>query len=197
MSQDPDDVIKRGLAALIARVGDDPARDGVLKTPARALAAWREVCSGYALDPAQILSTSFDLSDVEGTSGYDGLILLREIDFCSSCEHHMLPFIGKAHVGYIPGDAGQVVGLSKLARLVDCFARRLQCQERLTDQIAHALDIHLKPRGVIVVIEAEHFCMRLRGVRKSTSTMITSSLRGVLRDDPSARAEAIALIKGR
>lgn len=196
MSDQADELIRQGFSALIGRVGDKPQRAGVLKTPARALAAWVEMCSGYAQDPADILSTSFDLADVDGASAYGGLVLLRDIDFASSCEHHLLPFIGRAHVGYIPGEAGKVVGLSKLARLVDCYARRLQCQERLTDQIAQALQDQLTPEGVIVVVEAEHFCMRLRGVRKSTSRMITSALRGSLRDDPSARAEALTLIRG-
>jgi GTP cyclohydrolase I len=190
MSQD----VIHGFTALIDAVGDDSTREGVIKTPARALKAWQEMCSGYRSSPADILSTSFDLTDVEDAPAYSGLVLLRDIDFASSCEHHMLPFIGRAHVGYIPGSNGRVVGLSKLARLVDCYARRLQCQERLTEQIAQALEDHLRPLGVIVVIDAEHFCMRLRGVKKATSKMTTSSLRGVLLHDHAARAEALTLI---
>lgn len=195
MSDDNASRALAGFKALIAHVGDDSARAGVLKTPARALNAWEEMCGGYTLDPADILSTSFDLTDVEDAPPYTGLVLLRDIDFASSCEHHLLPFIGRAHVGYIPGEGGRVVGLSKLARLVDCYARRLQCQERLTEQIAQALDDHLQPLGVIVVLDAEHFCMRLRGIKKATTRMTTSSLRGVFANDPAARAEVLALLK--
>lgn len=189
------DSIQQGLKDLMVLVGDDPSREGLIKTPLRVIKAWEEMCSGYAQDPAEILSTTFDLTDVEDAPSYQGLILLRDIDFKSNCEHHMLPFIGRAHVGYIPREGGRVVGLSKLARLVDCFAARLQCQERLTEQIAQALQDVLDPIGVIVVLDAEHFCMRLRGVRKSTSSMTTSSLRGVFKTDATARAEVMSLLK--
>lgn len=169
---------------LIEWLGEDPAREGLRDTPSRVSRAWRELTEGYRMDPAKILSRDFP------GCGYDEVVISRNIDFVSSCEHHMMPFTGVAHVGYLPGK--RVVGLSKLARLVDCFARRLQIQEQMTVQIAQALQQALKPRGVAVVLEARHSCMSCRGVRKSGSDMVTSSMLGSFRR-PEARAEFMSL----
>lgn len=174
---------------LLFAIGEDPDRDGLLETPARVARAWNELGAGYDGDAAEILGTTFDISHEE-------MVLVKNIELVSMCEHHMLPFNGVAHVGYIPAHNGRVTGLSKLARLVDVFARRLQVQERLTSQIAEALVEHLDARGVIVVIEAEHTCMTMRGVRKPGSHTVTSAVRGQLRD-PATRAEAMSLILGR
>lgn len=149
---------------------------------------WAEVLGGQDLDAQDVLTTEFDLP-------HDELVLVRDIELWSHCEHHMVPFFGRAHVGYIPGEQGTITGLSKLARLVDVYARRLQVQERLTSQIADALEEHLKPRGTIVVLECEHLCMAMRGVRKPGSRTITSAVRGQLRD-PATRSEAMSLIVG-
>jgi GTP cyclohydrolase I len=178
----------RGLALvrrLLKLIGEDPERPGLIETPYRVLKSWREIFGGYAEDPKEILSKDFE------KDGYDQMIVCRDIEFYSTCEHHMQPFFGRAHVAYIPGD--RVVGLSKLARVVDCFARRLQIQERLTEQVATALVDHLKPKGVGVMIEAKHFCMVCRGVRKQNSSMITTSLKGCFRD-AGARSEFLAMI---
>lgn len=164
-----------------------PLYEGVLQTPGRAARALIEMTSGYDVDiPA--LFTTFE------RDGYDEMVVVRDIPFVSLCEHHMLPFTGRAHVGYIPDE--RIVGLSKLARLVDAFARRFQVQERLTAQVADALDEHLRPVGSIVVVEAEHSCMSCRGVRVSGTSAVTSSVRGAIRDKPEARAEAMALLRG-
>lgn len=167
------------VRTLLRFVGDDPERDGLLDTPARVARALRELTAGYDEDPAEILSRTF-----EETS--DEMIVLRGISFHSTCEHHLLPFHGEATVAYLPG---KVVGLSKLARLVECFARRLQIQERLTREIADAVETHLEARGAAVLVRAHHLCMECRGVRQQNSEMITSAMRGVFRDDTQARGE--------
>ena len=182
-----------GVRDLLKFVGEDPERDGLLDTPKRVAKAWAEMTRGYDLDPAQILDRRFQQDD-EGVTPYRDLVLLRGIEFVSLCEHHCLPFDGSAAIGYIPGADGRIVGISKLARLLDCFARRLQVQERLTSQIADALQEHLQPLGVIVVVEASHSCMKMRGVGKQNSTLITSAVRGAFESDASARSEALRLI---
>jgi GTP cyclohydrolase IA len=174
---------------LLLAVGEDPDRDGLLDTPARVARMYAEVLGGLREDPAEVLQTSFDL-------GHDELVLVRDIEVYSLCEHHLVPFHGVAHVGYVPAADGRITGLSKLARLVDVFARRPQVQERLTSQVADALVEHLQPRGVIVVVECEHLCMSMRGVRKTGARTVTSAMRGQLRD-PATRAEALALLHGR
>lgn len=183
--------IKTGLQLLIESTGESLDREDIKETPMRFMKAFAEMTSGYQEKPEEILSRCFDQK-------FDQLILLKNIDFVSICEHHLLPFVGKASVGYIPNTMAfqpKVVGLSKLARLVDCFARRLQIQENLTIQIADALESNLSPSGIGVIIEATHFCMVCRGVRKSNASMITSDLRGVLREKPEARAEFMNLVR--
>ncbi|MGY1608228.1 MULTISPECIES: GTP cyclohydrolase I FolE [unclassified Geodermatophilus] len=175
---------------LLLAVGEDPDRPGLRDTPARVARAYAETFAGIWQDPGEILATVFD-------EDHDELVLVKDIPMYSTCEHHLVPFHGAAHVGYIPGEDGRVTGLSKLARLVDVYARRPQVQERMTRQIADALAEHLKPRGVIVVIEAEHLCMGMRGVRKPGSTTVTSAVRGVFRDSVATRAEAMSLVLGR
>ena len=167
-------------------MGEDPDRDGLLDTPARVARAYAEIFSGLAQVPQDVLTTTFDVDHEE-------LILVRDIDLYSVCEHHLVPFHGVAHVGYIPGRDGRVTGLSKLARLVDVYARRPQVQERLTSQVADALEDQLAPRGVIVVVEAEHLCMSMRGIRRPGARTITSAVRGQLRQ-PATRAEAMSLV---
>ena len=178
------------VKTLIRWAGDDPDREGLLETPARVVKAYRELFRGYAEDPAAHLAKTF-----EDVDGYDEVVLLRDIEFESYCEHHMVPIIGVAHVGYVPTD--RVVGLSKLARVVDAFAKRLQIQEKMTSEIAHTIWSVLKPRGVGVVLEAEHQCMSTRGVGKKGVTTTTSCLLGIFRDDHSARAEFMSLIRPR
>ncbi len=181
----------RAVAAireLLAAIGEDPDREGLQRTPERVARMYAEVLAGMRLDPADILTTTFDL-------GHDELVLIRDIEVWSYCEHHLVPFFGSAHVGYIPGESGRITGLSKLARLVDAFARRLQVQERLTTQIADALDTVLEPSGTIVVLECEHLCMSMRGVRKPGAKTVTSAVRGRLRAT-ATRAEAMSLIIG-
>ncbi|MBZ9937502.1 GTP cyclohydrolase I FolE [Mesorhizobium sp. BR1-1-16] len=178
------------VRTLIAYAGDDPGREGLLETPARVAKAYREFYSGYEEDPAAILDRVFDEA-----GGYEDLVLLRDIPFHSHCEHHMVPFIGKAHIAYLPN--GGVVGLSKLARLVDAYARRLQMQERLTQQIADAIETGLAPHGVAVAIEAEHHCVSMRGARKSGVSTVTTSFKGVFKTDPAERARFLQLVEGR
>ncbi len=171
---------------ILLELGEDPGREGLVKTPSRVAKAWRDMTSGYAEDPLAILrSALFDVQNQE-------IVLVRDIDFASMCEHHMLPFQGKAHVAYLP--RGQVVGLSKLARVVDVYARRLQVQERMTTQVAQALQEGLNPAGVAVVIEATHMCMVMRGVKKPNAVTVTSAMFGAFRDDPPTRAELMKLI---
>ncbi len=176
------------IRELLAAVGEDPDRDGLLETPARVARMYEEMFVGLHQSAADVLSTTFDLA-------HDEMVLVRDIETWSMCEHHLVPFFGKAHVGYIPEPDGRITGLSKLARLVDVYAKRPQVQERLTTQIADAMVTHLKPRGVIVVIECEHLCMAMRGVRKPGSRTITSAVRGGLKN-PATRAEAMSLIIG-
>ncbi|RRR19897.1 GTP cyclohydrolase I FolE [Brachybacterium paraconglomeratum] len=181
--------VEAAVRELLAGIGEDPGRDGLLDTPARVARMYAEVFEGLDQDAHEPLSTTFDIEHQE-------LVLVRDIAFHSMCEHHLLPFHGMAHVGYIPG-GGAVTGLSKLARLVHVYARRPQVQERLTFQIADALMDELGAAGAIVVIEAEHMCMSMRGVRAAGARTITSAVRGMLRDNPSTRGEAMALINGR
>lgn len=179
--------MEQHVRALLTFIGDDPAREGLLETPARVLRAYAEHFSGYGQDASQHLARTF--SEVED---YDELVLVSDIELFSHCEHHMVPFVGKAHVGYIP--QGRVVGLSKIARVVDVFAKRLQVQEKLTAQIAGAIQHHLKPQGVAVVLQCQHFCMCYRGVRKPGSWTTTSKLHGCFLTDPAARMELLTLI---
>jgi len=177
------------IRELLLAVGEDPDREGLRDTPARVARAYQEIFAGLRQDPADVLSASFDI-------GHEEMVLVKDIEVYSTCEHHLVPFHGVAHVGYIPGPAGRVTGLSKLARLVDVYARRPQVQERLTGQVADALVAALQPRGVIVVVECEHLCMSMRGVRKPGSRTLTSAVRGQMRD-PATRAEAMSLVIGR
>jgi GTP cyclohydrolase I len=172
---------------LLLAMGEDPERSGLRDTPARVARAFAEQFAGLSIDPSAVLETSFD-------ENHNEMILMRDIDLYSTCEHHLVPFFGKAHVGYIPGPDGRVTGLSKLARLVDGFAKRPQVQERLTTQIAEALVSRLRPAGAIVVIEAEHLCMAMRGVRKPGAVTTTSAVRGQFKTDKASRAEALELI---
>jgi GTP cyclohydrolase I len=175
---------------LLIAVGEDPDRPGLKDTPARVARAYTEIFAGLWQDPGEILATTFD-------EDHDELVLVRDIPMYSTCEHHLVPFHGVAHIGYIPGDDGKVTGLSKLARLVEVYARRPQVQERMTSQIADALNDVLKPRGVLVVIEAEHLCMAMRGVRKPGSQTVTSAVRGIFRKNAATRSEAMSLVLGR
>jgi GTP cyclohydrolase IA len=177
--------IERAVREILIAVGEDVEREGLLKTPSRVAKAYAELLSGMREDPRKHLRTVFH-------ERYDEIVLLRDIEFHSLCEHHLMPFTGRAHVAYLPD--GKVVGLSKLARLVEGYARRPQVQERLTTQIADALMDELKPTGAACVIEAAHTCMTLRGVRKPGSIMTTSALRGIFKDNPASRAEVLALI---
>jgi GTP cyclohydrolase IA len=172
---------------LLIAIGEDPEREGLLDTPARVARAYKESFEGLQQDPDQILTTIFD-------EGHDEMVLVRDISFTSFCEHHLVPFMGKASVGYIPNESGQITGLSKLARLVDVYARRPQVQERLTTQIADTLEKCLQPRGVIVVVQAEHLCMSIRGVRKPGALTVTSAVRGQFRTSSATRSEAMSLI---
>ena len=175
---------------LLIAVGEDPDRPGLQETPARVARAYAETFGGLDQDPLEVLATTFD-------EDHDELVLVKDIPMYSTCEHHLVPFHGVAHVGYIPGEDGRVTGLSKLARLVDLYARRPQVQERMTRQIADAMMEGLKPRGVLVVVEAEHLCMAMRGIRKPGSRTVTSAVRGIFRENQATRAEAMSLVLGR
>ncbi len=175
------------LRELLRRIGEDPDREGLKETPARIIRSWKELFSGYQQRAEDVLVTQFHAEQ------YDEIVLLRDVEFYSTCEHHMLPFSGNAHVAYIPED--KIVGLSKLARLVDVFARRLQVQERLTQQIASELQRVLRPKGVAVMIEASHQCMSCRGVRKQSGRMITSCLVGTFKENLASRTEFLSLLK--
>jgi GTP cyclohydrolase I len=181
--------IQRAVREILVAIGEDPDRDGLLETPKRVAKAYAEMFAGLRQDAADVLSTSFDLNHQE-------LVLVKDIQFYSTCEHHLVPFHGTAHLGYIPSTDGRVTGLSKLARLVEVYARRPQVQERLTTQIVDAMMEHLKPKGAIVVIECEHMCMSMRGVRKPGAKTVTSAVRGQIRET-ATRAEAMSLILGR
>ncbi len=178
---------EEAVRVLLRWAGEDPGREGLLDTPGRVVRAYEEFFAGYEVDPVAVLERTF-----EETDGYDEIVLLRDIRIESHCEHHMLPIVGKAHVAYLPGR--RVVGISKLARVVEAYARRLQIQEKLTAQIANTINEVLQPRGVAVVIEAEHQCMSTRGVHKPGVGMVTSRMLGVFRDDPATRRELHALI---
>ena len=183
------DPIEAAVTRILTEIGEKPERDGLQKTPARVAAAMRFFTKGYSEDPLETLNNA--LFDVD----YDEMVLVKDIDFYSLCEHHMVPFFGRAHVGYIPD--GKVVGLSKIPRLVDMFARRLQVQERFTMQVASIIEDVLRPKGVAVVVEAKHLCMVMRGVEKQNSFAITSSMRGVFNSDPKTRSEFMELIRHR
>lgn len=190
MSQDFDlPRIERAVREILLALGEDPDRDGLRDTPARVARAYAEQFSGLGMRPADVLTTVFD-------ADHDEMVLVRDIELYSTCEHHLVPFFGRAHVGYIPNEKGQITGLSKLARLVDLYARRPQVQERMTSQIADALMDTLEPRGVVVVIEAEHLCMSMRGVRKPGAKTVTSAVRGCFLSSKSTRAEAMSLLAG-
>jgi GTP cyclohydrolase I len=181
--------VERAVREILLAIGEDPDRDGLRQTPARVARAYAELFGGLWQEPADVLTTTFDL-------GHDEMVLVKDIEVFSCCEHHLVPFHGVAHIGYIPSEDGRITGLSKLARLIDVFARRPQVQERLTTQVANALVDLLAPRGVIVVVECEHLCMSMRGVRKPGSRTVTSAVRGMLRN-AATRAEAMSLILGR
>ena len=181
------DKIAAGVRLILEGIGEDPDREGLRKTPARVAGFYEEICAGMGQSPAEPLSVTFD-------EGHQEMVLVRDIPLYSLCEHHMVPFFGVAHVAYIPGADGRVCGLSKIARVVDVFAKRLQVQERLTSQIADSMVEYLHPAGVLVVIEAEHLCMSMRGVKKSGSKTVTSAVRGAFQTDARTRAEAMALI---
>ncbi|GHG52485.1 GTP cyclohydrolase 1 [Sinomonas cellulolyticus] len=181
--------IEAAVREILLAVGEDPDRSGLKDTPKRVAKAYAEVFAGLHQNPEEVLGVTFDMDHEE-------LVLVKDIPFYSTCEHHLVPFHGVAHVGYIPSHDGRVTGLSKLARLVDIYARRPQVQERLTSQVADAMVRHLKPRGVIVVVSCEHMCMSMRGVRKPGAHTVTSAVRGQLHD-PATRAEAMSLILGR
>ncbi len=172
---------------LLIGIGEDPEREGLQRTPARVARAYAEAFAGLGQNPGAVLSSVFD-------EGHEEMVIVKDIEVASFCEHHLLPFHGVAHVGYIPNSQGQITGLSKLARLIDVFAKRPQVQERMTTQIADALVDGLKPLGVVVIIECEHLCMSMRGVRKPGSKTVTSAVRGLMRSSASTRAEALSLI---
>jgi len=181
--------IERAIREILLAIGEDPERDGLADTPARVARAYTEQFAGLRQRPEDVLTKVFD-------ADHDEMVLVRDIELYSTCEHHLVPFFGVAHIGYIPNEKGQITGLSKLARLVDTYARRPQVQERMTSQIADALVANLEPRGVIVVIEAEHLCMSMRGVRKPGARTVTSAVRGVFRNSARTRAEAMSLVYG-
>jgi GTP cyclohydrolase IA len=180
--------IQRAVREILAAVGENPDREGLQETPARVARMYAELFSGLSAEPGRHLQKTF-------SEGYDELVLIRDISFCSMCEHHLLPFLGKAHVGYLP--RGKVVGLSKLARVVEEISKRPQVQERMTHQIADLLQTELDPKGVVVVLEAEHTCMSIRGIRKPGAITITSAVRGLFKTNESSRAEALSLIHGK
>lgn len=179
---------ERAVRELLLAIGEDPSRPGLVRTPERVARSFREIFAGLSVDPSEVLATTFK-------EGHDGLVVVREIPVYSMCEHHLLPFHGVAHIGYIPNKSGEVTGLSKLARLVDLYAKRPQVQERLTGQVADAMVERLSPRGAIVVIECEHLCMGMRGIRKPGSITSTSEVRGIFQTNASSRAEAMSLIR--
>jgi GTP cyclohydrolase I len=182
--------IEKAVRELLLALGEDPDRDGLERTPARVADLYAEVAGGLADDPGAHLGVTF-------AADHDEMVMVRDIDVVSLCEHHLAPFVGKAHVAYIPSGNGRITGLSKLARLVDGYARRLQVQERLTTQVADTLERVLAPRGVLVVIEAEHLCMSMRGAHKPGASTVTSAVRGLFRDNAATRAEAMAFIHRR
>ena len=182
--------IERAISELLIALGEDPSRDGLVKTPVRVARMYEELFAGFGSNPADHLEVTF-------AADHDEMVMVRDIPFASLCEHHLVPFIGKAHVAYIPGEDGRITGLSKLARLVDGFAKRLQVQERMTTEIADAIEDALAPRGVLVVVDAEHLCMSMRGVKKSGTSTVTSAVRGLFRSDAATRMEAMQFVRGR
>ena len=182
--------IEAAVLEILAAVGEDPERDGLLKTPERVARMYEELFVGFNENPSDHLEVTF-------AADHDEMVMVRDIPFASLCEHHMVPFMGRAHVAYIPGADGRITGLSKLARLVDGFARRLQVQERMTSQIADAIEDALDPKGVLVVVDAEHLCMSMRGVKKSGTSTVTSAVRGLFRTDTATRFEAMQFVRGR
>jgi GTP cyclohydrolase I len=184
------DRIEAAIREVLIAVGEDPDREGLKATPARVARTYVEIFAGLHLDPDDVLKTTFD-------ENHDELVLVKDIPLYSVCEHHLVPWHGTAAVGYIPGEDGRITGLSKLARVVDLYARRPQVQERLTSQVADAIMRKLTPHGVIVVVQAEHLCMAMRGVRKPGSMTVTSAVRGIFKTDPRTRAEALSLVLGK
>jgi GTP cyclohydrolase IA len=181
--------VRAAVTELLSAIGEDVERDGLVNTPSRVASMYEELFAGLHDDPARHLKVTFE-------AGHDEMVMVRDIPFASLCEHHLVPFLGRAHVAYIPAGDGRITGLSKLARLVDGFARRLQVQERMTTEIADAIDAVLSPRGVLVVIEAEHLCMSMRGVKKPGTVTVTSAVRGLFRSDAATRSEAMQFIRG-
>jgi len=179
--------IEHAVREILIAIGEDPDRDGLTKTPERVARAYEEQFSGLGQKPGDVLTTVFE-------ADHEEMVLVKDIELYSTCEHHLVPFFGVAHVGYIPGPHGRITGLSKFARLVDVYARRPQVQERLTGQVADAIMEHLDPRGVIVVVEAEHLCMTMRGVRKPGAKTVTSAVRGIFRSSDRTRSEVMSLI---
>ncbi|MFG1605836.1 GTP cyclohydrolase I FolE [Actinoplanes sp. NPDC049265] len=182
--------IEKAVREILIAIGEDPDRDGLERTPSRVARAYAELFAGLRVDPARVVTTTFE-------ADHEELVLVRDIEVQSMCEHHLLPFVGSAHIGYIPGTDGRITGLSKLARLVEVFARRPQVQERLTSEIADLLMKQLGARGVIVVLECRHLCMEMRGIRKVGARTVTSAVRGAFQRDGKVRAEAMALINAR
>lgn len=182
--------IEQGVRLILEGVGENPSREGLLETPARVARMYQECFAGLHQDPAVHFETLFD-------EHHNEMVIVHDIPFYSMCEHHLVPFFGKAHIAYIPSDAGKICGISKLARLVEVFARRPQVQERLTSQVADTLVDQLNPCGVAVVMEAEHLCMSMRGVKKPGAKTLTKAMRGIFEDDTAARAEALSLLMGR
>ena len=179
--------IEKAVREILEAIGEDPDREGLVRTPQRVAEMYEEIFAGLLVDPAEHLAVTF-------AADHDEMIMVKDIPLYSVCEHHLAPFLGRAHLAYIPNASGRITGLSKLVRLVDSYARRPQVQERLTSQIADQIDEKLAPRGVLVVIEAEHLCMSMRGVHKPGTTTVTSAVRGLFRDKPATRAEAMAFI---
>ncbi|MGH9070259.1 MAG: GTP cyclohydrolase I FolE [Acidimicrobiales bacterium] len=184
------DRVVRAVRELISAIGEDPDREGLRHTPERVASMYKELLAGWFEDPTLHLRATF-------AADHDEMVMVRDIGFWSLCEHHLVPFVGKAHVAYIPDEAGRIIGLSKLARLVEGYARRLQVQERLTAQVADAMEKALFAQGVLVVVEAEHLCMSMRGVNKPGAATVTSAVRGIFREDAATRAEAMAFIHSR
>lgn len=182
--------IEKAVREILEAIGEDPERDGLLATPGRVARMYAEICSGLHENPDHHLKTTFE-------ADHDEMVMVRDIPLYSLCEHHLAPFIGKAHVAYIPNDDGRVIGLSKFARLIDGYAKRPQVQERLTSQVADALQASLDPKGVMVVIEAEHLCMSMRGVKKAGSSTVTSAVRGLFRSSVATREEAMRFVQNR
>jgi GTP cyclohydrolase I len=182
--------IEKAVRELLEAIGEDPDRDGLLRTPERVANMYEEIFAGVGQEADALLEVTFE-------AGHDEMVMVRDIPTYSVCEHHLAPWVGKTHVAYIPNDDGRITGLSKLARVVECYSRRPQVQERFTTQIADSIDRALQPRGVLVVVEAEHFCMSMRGIKKPGTTTLTSAVHGLFRKDPATRAEAMQLIFGK